>query len=46
MIPEDLRYTAEHEWVAPAEEGRVWVEVSGTSALEARFERELVDEAK
>jgi glycine cleavage system H protein len=28
MVPEELRYTAEHEWVAPAEEGRVRVGIT------------------
>lgn len=28
MIPEQLRYTAEHEWVAPAESGRVRVGIT------------------
>ncbi len=28
MIPEDLRYTAEHEWVRPADDGRVRVGIT------------------
>ena len=27
-IPEDLRYTAEHEWVRPVEEGRVRIGIT------------------
>ena len=28
MIPEQLRYTAEHEWVAPLQDGRVRVGIT------------------
>lgn len=28
MIPEDLRYTAEHEWVRPVDDGRVRVGIT------------------
>ena len=28
MIPEDLRYTAEHEWVRPVDDGRVRIGIT------------------